>query len=103
MLFNVSLLCVLGMSDFIFPFSFCRKKSIYDAESPDKFLKFGKFKFGVMKNVILPDIGQQSLSYYLAMEEHVASVIDDEAFFVWQSEPTVIIGRNQDLEAEVNI
>ena len=56
-----------------------------------------------MKRVILPDIGQQSLSYYLAMEEKVAREIDDEAFFVWQSEPTVIIGRNQDLEAEVNL
>lgn len=56
-----------------------------------------------MKNVILPDIGQQSLSYYLAVEEQVARQIDDEAFFVWQSDPTVIIGRNQVLEAEVNI
>ncbi len=56
-----------------------------------------------MKNVILPDIGQQSLSYYLAVEEQVARQIDDEAFFVWQSDPTVIIGRNQTLEAEVNI
>ena len=28
---------------------------------------------------------------------------EDEAFFVWRVEPTVIIGRNQDLEAEVNI
>lgn len=56
-----------------------------------------------MKNVVLPDIGQQSLSYYLAMEEHIAETVDEEAFFVWQSEPTVIIGRNQDLEAEVNI
>jgi lipoic acid synthetase/lipoate-protein ligase A len=37
------------------------------------------------------------------MEEYVADNIDDDAFFVWQSEPTVIIGRNQDLEAEVNI
>lgn len=56
-----------------------------------------------MKYIVLPDIGQQSLSYYLAMEEQVARTIDDEAFFVWQSEPTVIIGRNQDLEAEVNL
>ena len=56
-----------------------------------------------MKNVVLPDIGQQSLTYYLAMEEHIAETVDEEAFFVWQSEPTVIIGRNQDLEAEVNI
>lgn len=56
-----------------------------------------------MKHIVLPDIGQQSLSYYLAMEEQVARSFDDEAFFVWQSEPTVIIGRNQDLEAEVNL
>lgn len=56
-----------------------------------------------MKNIILPDIGQQSLSYYLAVEEQVARQIDDDAFFVWQSDPTVIIGRNQVLEAEVNI
>lgn len=56
-----------------------------------------------MKHVILPDIGQQSLSYYLAMEEYVAGNVDDDAFFVWQSDPTVIIGRNQDLEAEVNL
>ena len=56
-----------------------------------------------MKHVILPDIGQQSLTYYLAMEEKVAEEIDDEVFFVWQSEPTVIIGRNQVLEAEVNL
>ena len=56
-----------------------------------------------MKHIVLPDIGQQSLSYYLAMEEQVARTVDDEAFFVWQSEPTVIIGRNQDLEAEVNL
>ena len=56
-----------------------------------------------MKNIILPDIGQQSLSYYLAMEEYVAGNIDEDSFFVWQSAPTVIIGRNQDLEAEVNV
>ena len=37
------------------------------------------------------------------MEDYVASKFDDEAFFVWQSEPTVIIGRNQILENEVNL
>jgi lipoic acid synthetase/lipoate-protein ligase A len=37
------------------------------------------------------------------MEEHVAGKIEGDAFFVWQSEPTVIIGRNQDMEAEVNM
>ena len=33
----------------------------------------------------------------------MARKYEDEAFFVWRVEPTVIIGRNQDLEAEVNI
>ena len=56
-----------------------------------------------MKHVILPDSERHSLAFYLAMEEFVARRYEDEAFFVWRVEPTVIIGRNQDLEAEVNI
>ncbi len=56
-----------------------------------------------MKHVILPDSERRSLAFYLAMEEFVAGKFEDEAFFVWRVEPTVIIGRNQDLEAEVNI
>lgn len=56
-----------------------------------------------MNNIVLKDIARKSLSYYLALEEEIAGSIDEEAFFVWQSPPTVIIGRNQDLEAEVNL
>jgi lipoyltransferase/lipoate-protein ligase len=56
-----------------------------------------------MKNVVLPDCGIRRLSFFLAMEDYVAGKVDGDAFFVWQSDPTVIIGRNQDLEAEVNI
>ncbi len=56
-----------------------------------------------MKNIILPDKKERSLAFYLAMEEFVAERIEDEAFFVWRVAPTVIIGRNQDLEAEVNL
>lgn len=56
-----------------------------------------------MKNVILPDDNQRRLIFYLAMEEYLASSFDEEMFFVWQSEPTVIIGRNQNLESEVNL
>ena len=55
-----------------------------------------------MKHIILPDSRQRSLAFYLAMEEFVASHVEGEAFFVWQSEPTVIYGRNQVLENEVN-
>lgn len=57
----------------------------------------------MMKNIILPDKKERSLAFYLAMEEFVARSIEDEAFFVWRVAPTVIIGRNQDLEAEVNL
>lgn len=56
-----------------------------------------------MKHVILPDDVRRSLAFYLAMEEYVADVVDDEAFFVWRVEPTVIFGRNQVLENEVNL
>jgi lipoic acid synthetase/lipoate-protein ligase A len=37
------------------------------------------------------------------MEEFVAREVEDEAFFVWRVEPTVIFGRNQVLENEVNL
>ncbi len=56
-----------------------------------------------MKHVILPDSVRRSLAFYLAMEEYVAREVDDEAFFVWRVEPTVIFGRNQVLENEVNL
>ena len=56
-----------------------------------------------MKNIVLPEIKDRSLAFYLAMEEYVAREIEGESFFVWRVNPTVIIGRNQDLEAEVNL
>ena len=56
-----------------------------------------------MKHIILPDNVRKSLAFYLAMEEFVASEVEGEAFFVWRVEPTVIYGRNQVLENEVNI
>ena len=45
------------------------------------------------------------LSFYLAMEEFVAKELRqfDECFFAWQVEPTVIFGRNQLIQSEVNI
>lgn len=56
-----------------------------------------------MKTIVLPCEGIRDLRFYLAMEEYMARHYEDEVFFVWQSEPTVIIGRNQDMEAEVNM
>ena len=56
-----------------------------------------------MKNIVLPDTNERSLAFYLAMEEFVAGQSEEDSFFVWRVSPTVIIGRNQDLEAEVNL
>lgn len=66
-----------------------------------------------MKHIKLSEDKQQRLVFYLAMEEYVAAHIADllpdtepgkrEAFFMWQVPPTVIFGRNQVMEAEVNL
>lgn len=53
------------------------------------------------------DIGSsqpRQLSFYLAAEEYVARYVDaDDCFFMWQVEPSVIFGRNQLIENEVNV
>ena len=56
-----------------------------------------------MINITLPDDRDRSLAFYLAAEEFVARRIEGEAFFVWRVAPTVIFGRNQVLENEVNL
>ena len=56
-----------------------------------------------MKQILLPDNKERSLAFYLAMEEYVAKEVEEEAFFVWRVQPTVIFGRNQVLENEVNL
>lgn len=57
-----------------------------------------------MKYVALPEEKVRRLSFYLAMEEYVARHVDeDDSFFMWQVEPSVIFGRNQLIENEVNL
>ena len=57
-----------------------------------------------MKYITLPTSEIRQLSFYLAMEEYVARQINEpECFFMWQVEPSVIFGRNQVLENEVNV
>lgn len=57
-----------------------------------------------MTYVALPEDGTRRLSFYLSMEEFVARYMDgDDYFFMWQVQPTVIFGRNQVIENEVNI
>ena len=58
-----------------------------------------------MTNITLPETATaRKLSFFLAMEEFVArQQFADDAFFLWQVEPSVIFGRNQVLENEVNV
>ena len=51
-----------------------------------------------------PSYAPRNLSFYLAMEEYVARHLNEpDSFFLWQVEPSVIFGRNQVLENEVNL
>lgn len=57
-----------------------------------------------MIHIKLSDIGPRRLVYYLAMEEYLAKETSiDDAFFLWRVPPTVIFGRNQVMDAEVNL
>lgn len=57
-----------------------------------------------MTYISLPEEKDRLLVFYLAMEEYIARYMDvDDAFFMWQTEPTVIFGRNQLIYSEVNI
>ncbi len=55
--------------------------------------------------IALPSPVSHRLPFYLAMEEYVARRLNDgdDCFFMWQVEPTVIFGRNQLIENEVNL
>ena len=56
-----------------------------------------------MKYAQLPREITRTLPFYLAMEEYVAINMNEDVFFTWQVEPTVIFGRNQLIETEVDI
>ena len=61
-----------------------------------------------MKHLKLPDDQVRRLPFYLAMEEHAAQLLRndesiDELFFTWRVRPTVIFGRNQLIDSEVNV
>lgn len=61
-----------------------------------------------MKYLKLPCDRLRQLPFYLAMEEHAAHMLRndnnlDELFFTWRVRPTVIFGRNQLIDSEVNV
>ncbi len=58
-----------------------------------------------MKYIKLPcENIMRCLPFYLAMEEYLAAMSsEEELFFMWQVQPTVIFGRNQNILAEVDV
>lgn len=56
-----------------------------------------------MINITLPEQEDRRLVFFLALEEYLVQHCHEDCFLVWQVKPTVIIGRNQDIEAEVNL
>lgn len=57
-----------------------------------------------MTYIQLPSDDIRSVAFYLATEEYVARTKHvEEAFFTWQVKPSVIFGRNQVIEKEVNL
>ena len=51
---------------------------------------------------ILPPTNRR-LVWYLAMEEYLAQNVQEDTFVTWVVSPTVIFGRHQVMEAEVNM
>lgn len=57
-----------------------------------------------MDLVIINDTQQRRLAFYLAEEEYLARRYPQrDLFFAWQVAPSVIVGRNQLLEREINV
>lgn len=58
-----------------------------------------------MKYIIIPERKEPYLlPFYFAVEEYVAQTYkDDDYFMVWNVEPTVMLGRNQLIDNEVEI
>lgn len=57
-----------------------------------------------MRYVAYPFVQTRRLTFYLATEEYLAiNYPPEEYFFMWQVHPTVIFGRNQLIENEVNL
>ena len=56
-------------------------------------------------HVVLPsEYEGERAAFYLAVEEYIASYLPEGSYlFTWQLAPTVVMGRNQDAEAEIDL
>ena len=69
-----------------------------------KFVRHNFVDLIPMRYIALPDKAVRRLSFYLAMEEYIARHrTGEDCFFMWQVNPTVIFGRNQLMENEINM
>lgn len=56
-----------------------------------------------MKTIYFLNSEINKISYYLAIEDYFLNHTNEEVFFVWNIDKSIIIGKNQLLEGEVNI
>lgn len=57
-----------------------------------------------MRRIILPDVIDADVPFYLSVEEWCAyNLPSDEYFFAWQVNPSIICGRHQEIDNEVNL
>lgn len=57
-----------------------------------------------MKRIIVPAAACGDIPFYLSVEEWCALYLPaEEYFFAWQVSPSIICGRHQDIETEVNL
>ena len=69
-----------------------------------KFVRYNFVDLIPMRYIALPDTAVRRLSFYLAMEEYIARHrAGEDCFFMWQVNPTVIFGRNQLMENEIDM
>jgi len=56
-----------------------------------------------MKVLNLTKLGKRRVSFYLALEEYLLTNSSEEFFFLWDIGPSMVIGKHQLMEAEVNM
>ena len=56
-----------------------------------------------MKTIYFLENEINKISYYLAIEDYILNNTNEEVFFIWNIDKSIIIGKNQLLESEVNL
>ena len=56
-----------------------------------------------MKVIDLRKYGQNEISFYLALEELIVENFEEDVFFLWDIASSIVIGRHQLINSEVNL